>query len=121
MGAGGTNDKRVLIVFGLTALAWIMRGEPFDGWSIWFGLPDANDAMVAFLGVNAVFLIPNGQVECLLDRGTASDIPWGVRLLFGAGIAIAGAFSTSRMAQEGLALNFIGVAAISLVCYLMLA
>lgn len=121
MGAGSTNEKRVLMVCGLTALAWITRGEPFGGWSIWFGLPDANDAMVAFVGVIALFLIPDGQGGLLLDWDTASDIPWGVLLLFGAGIAIAGAFSTSRMAQEGLALNVIGVAAISLVCYLMLA
>ena len=77
MGAGSTNEKRVLIVFGLTALAWIMRGEPFGGWSTWFGLPDANDAMVAFLGVIALFLILYGQVVCLLDWDTASNVPWG--------------------------------------------
>ena len=32
-----TNEKRVLIVFGLTALAWITRQEPFGGWSGLFG------------------------------------------------------------------------------------
>ena len=33
MGAGSTHEKRVLIVFGLTELTWITRGEPFGGWS----------------------------------------------------------------------------------------
>ena len=76
MGTWSICEKRVLIVFGLTALAWITRGEPFGGWSTWLSLPDANDAMVAFLGVIALFLIPDGQGGRLLDWDTASDIPW---------------------------------------------
>jgi len=97
MGAWSACEKRVLIVFALTALAWITRGEPFGGWSTWFDLPDANDAMVAFLGVIALFMIPDGQGGRLLDWDTATNIPWGVLLLFGAGIAIAGAFVSSGL------------------------
>ena len=96
-GAWSQAEKRVLAVFGLTALAWITRGEPFGGWSAWFDMPDANDAMVAFIGVIALFLIPDGAGGKLLDWDTASDIPWGVLLLFGAGIAIAGAFVSSGL------------------------
>lgn len=97
MGAWTTPEKRVLAVFALVAIAWVTRSEPFGGWSVWFGVPFANDAMVAFLGVIALFLIPNGTGERLLDWETANDIPWGVLLLFGAGIAIAGAFQSSGL------------------------
>jgi sodium-dependent dicarboxylate transporter 2/3/5 len=45
------EEKRVMAVFALTALAWITRGEPFGGWSSWLGLPQANDASVALLAV----------------------------------------------------------------------
>ena len=40
-------ERRVFIVFALTALAWITRKEPFGGWSTWLDLPTANDASVA--------------------------------------------------------------------------
>lgn len=97
MGQWRTAEKRVLIVFACTALAWITRNEPFGGWSAWLDLPGANDAMVAFIGVVLLFLIPDGDGGRLLDWETAGDIPWGVLLLFGAGIAIAGAFSSSGL------------------------
>jgi sodium-dependent dicarboxylate transporter 2/3/5 len=91
-------EKRVFIVFALTALAWITRSEPFGGWTVWLGLPYTNDAIVAFIGVVALFLIPDGEGDRLLDWETASRIPWGMLILFGAGIAIATAFINSGLA-----------------------
>ncbi len=41
MGAWSTAEKRVLAVFGLTALAWVTRAAPFGGWSGWLNLPNA--------------------------------------------------------------------------------
>ena len=35
--------------------------SPWGGWSEWLALPHANDAMVAFLAVVALFLIPSGN------------------------------------------------------------
>ena len=32
VGAWRTEERRVMMVFGLTALAWITRSEPFGGW-----------------------------------------------------------------------------------------
>ena len=49
MGAWSTAEKRVLAIFGLTALAWVTRAAPFGGWSEWLHLPGANDASVALL------------------------------------------------------------------------
>ena len=84
-----------MMVFGLTALAWITRNEPFGGWSGWFGLPGANDAAVAFVAVISLFLIPDGRGSRLLDWQTAERIPWGMLLLFAGGITIARAFEAT--------------------------
>ncbi len=94
-----TSERRVFIVFALTALAWITRSAPFGGWTSWLGLPYSNDAIVAFLGVIALFLVPNGEGGKLLDWDTANRIPWGMLILFGAGIAIATAFMSSGLSE----------------------
>jgi len=96
-------EKRVLGLFGLTALMWITRQAPFGGWSQWWGLPGANDASVALLAVVVMALTPNGSGERLLKWESAKTIPWGVLILFGGGIAIANAFI-----QSGLADNLAG-------------
>lgn len=92
-------EKRVFTVFSFTALAWITRGQPFGGWSHWFGVPGSNDASVALIAVLVMFLIPNGETdgEKLLDWETAARIPWGMLVLFGGGIAIAQAFVHSGL------------------------
>jgi sodium-dependent dicarboxylate transporter 2/3/5 len=97
VGAWTPHERRVFIVFALTALAWITRTGPFGGWTDLLGLPYTNDAIVAFLGVVVLFLIPNGDGEKLLDWDAASKIPWGMLLLFGAGISIASAFMSSGL------------------------
>ena len=99
-GAWRAEEKRVLAMFGLTALAWITRQEPMGGWTELFGLPYTNDAMVAFLAVVAMFIVPNGKGGRLLDWETAAKIPWGMLILFGAGLAIATAFKTSGLSES---------------------
>lgn len=99
VGAWSTYERRVLMVFAITALAWITRTGPWGGWTAWLGLPATNDAMVALLAVVAMFLIPNGQNGRLLDWETANKIPWGMLLLFGAGISIAKAFVASGLSE----------------------
>lgn len=89
-------EKRVLMVFGLVALAWVTRKL----WSEWLGLGAVGDSTVALLGVVLMFLIPNGENQgTLLDWKTASDIPWGMLLLFAGGIAIARAFIASGLSD----------------------
>jgi len=81
-------EKRVLLLFSVTALAWMLRKEPFGGWSGWFGLPGANDASVALLAAILLFVIPDGRGGKLLTWEAANKIPWGMLLLFGGGIAV---------------------------------
>ncbi len=99
VGAWQAAEVRVLLVFALTALCWITRTEPFGGWSALFGLPVTNDAMVALLAVVTMFLVPDGQGGRLLDWETAERIPWGMLILFGAGIAIASAYTASGLSE----------------------
>jgi len=97
VGSWQTEERRVFIVFTITALAWVTRSQPFGGWKTWLDVPGANDASVALLAVVAMFLIPNGKGSRLLDWETAGRIPWGMLILFGGGIAIAKAFVFSGL------------------------
>ncbi|MCY3884445.1 MAG: SLC13 family permease [Gammaproteobacteria bacterium] len=92
-------EKRVMAVFVFTALAWIFRTGPFGGWQAWLGLPYSSDYMVAFTSVALFFLIPDGKGSRLLDWKTAERIPWGMLLLFGAGLSIAKAFMESGLSE----------------------
>ncbi len=103
IGIWQSAEKRVLIVFGLIALAWVTRRL----WSEWFNLSSVGDSTIALSGVILMFVIPSGEKkERLLDWNTAKEIPWGILLLFAGGIAIAKAFMTSGLsAQLGNALT----------------
>lgn len=99
VGAWSTAERRVMLVFGLTALAWITRSEPFGGWKTWVGLPQANDASVALFAVVLMFVIPDGRGGRLLDWERASSIPWGMLLLFSGGICLASGFASSGLSD----------------------
>ena len=94
-GVWRTEEARVLVIFFLTAVAWITLREPFGGWSQWLNVPSANYAAVALTSVILMFILPNGQGGKLLDWESASTIHWGVLLLFAGGIAIAKAFTAT--------------------------
>ena len=94
----------VLAVFTLTALLWVTRKlpEPFTGWSVIFGeffSGATSDYMAAFFAIVLLFLIPDGKGGKLLDWDTATTIPWGMLILFGAGLSIATAFTSSGLSE----------------------
>ena len=93
------DEKRVLIIFALTVLAWVTRIEPFGGWSAWLNLPGATDASVALSAVVLMFVVSNGRGGKLLDWETAVKVPWGILILFAAGITIAQAFMASGLSR----------------------
>ncbi|WP_286267791.1 SLC13 family permease [Thalassotalea atypica] len=92
-----TDEKRVLIVFGLTALAWITRQEPFGGWTGLLDLKGVGDSTIALTSVVVMFIVSDGKKGRLLDWDTAVSIPWGMLLLFAGGIAIAKGFVASGL------------------------
>ena len=96
IGVWRSPEKRVLIVFGLIATAWVTRRI----WSEWFDLSEVGDSTIALLGVVLMFMIPSGEEDdTLLDWDAAKDIPWGMLLLFAGGIAIAKAFASSGLSE----------------------
>ncbi|MEC8193319.1 MAG: SLC13 family permease [Myxococcota bacterium] len=97
LGPWAASERRVLIVFLITAAAWVTRTTPFGGWARWLDLPGAGDSTVALAAVVALFLIPNGKGGRMLDWETASKIPWGLLILFGGGIGIARGFEASGL------------------------
>ncbi|MDX1675131.1 MAG: DASS family sodium-coupled anion symporter [Longimicrobiales bacterium] len=105
LGPVSAGERRVGIVFGLTALAWITRPLLDD---VVPGLSDAGIAMGAAL---ALFLIPVDREtgRFALDWGTAQDLPWGVLILFGGGLSLAAAVTETGLAEWiGAALSGLG-------------
>lgn len=118
LGPWSAAERRVLTVFGVVALLWITRTEPFGGWRAWLGLTYANDAAVALLGVVAMALVPDGRGDRLLTWEAAERMPWGALVLFGGGIALASAFETSGLSQS-LATHLVGLDALPLLLMML--
>jgi sodium-dependent dicarboxylate transporter 2/3/5 len=91
------DERRVLMVFFLTAIAWMFRTQPFGGWSELLNVPNVNDTSIALLAAVSLFVIPNGSGGKLLDWEAASEIPWGILILLGSGFSIASAFGESGL------------------------
>lgn len=83
------SERRVLFVFGATALLWITK-DLLNSLN-WFKL---DDNMIALAGAISLFTIPaaktDGQPQgMLLHWKDTSKMAWGILLLFGGGIALA--------------------------------
>jgi sodium-dependent dicarboxylate transporter 2/3/5 len=98
-GPWSTAERRVLLVFAAVAAGWVLRSEPFGGWSGLLGVSTANDAAVALLGVVVMGVMSDGQGGRLLDWRTAEGIPWGTLLLFGGGLSLAAAFESTGLSE----------------------
>ncbi len=103
VGSWSSAEKRVLAVFGFVVFLWVFRLEPFGGWSNLSGISTVGDSTIALLGVLFMFIIPSNNQdkpkEALLDWETASNIPWGMLILFAGGITVAKAFQYSGTAE----------------------
>jgi len=87
------GEKRVLMIVGGMAFLWITRTFIWNRW-----MPYLDDTMIAILGAILMLVVPSGEKgERLLDWKTASKLPWGILILFGAGLAIAKGFSTTDL------------------------
>lgn len=100
-------EKRVLIIFALTAFGWIFRRDfeigsySIPGWETWIGATGrTHDAVVAILGALLLFMLPaSGRSgERLLNWHQAQTVPWGVVMIVGGGYAIAEGFAETGLA-----------------------
>ncbi len=94
-----SRQRRILMVFLITAGLWMLRTQPFGGWSAWLRLEQANDASVALLATLALFVWRDENKRPLMRWKDAHDVPWGILLLFAGGISIAKAFQTTGLSQ----------------------
>lgn len=100
LGRMTTPEKRVAGVLALMAFTWTFRTLIND----LPGMAWLTDTAVAVAGALIMFLIPSGATEpkernsMLLNWETAVTLPWGVILLFGGGLSLAAAISSTGLA-----------------------
>ena len=96
LGQMSFEEKLVAVVFTFTALAWITR--TFIPLAIIEERVD--DTMIAIFAAVVLFILPSKQAKegSLLSWKDAKEIPWGILLLFGGGLAIADGFKQSGLA-----------------------
>jgi solute carrier family 13 (sodium-dependent dicarboxylate transporter), member 2/3/5 len=95
LGSFSRAELMVAVIFVMVALLWITR--PL----IEVYLPGISDAGIAIFGALLLFLTPlnfrTGQF--LLTWKAASKLPWGVLILFGGGLTLAGAIQRTGLAD----------------------
>jgi sodium-dependent dicarboxylate transporter 2/3/5 len=104
LGRISRGEKITALVFGLTALAWVLRQEKtfgdltIPGIQTW--LPFVHDSTIAMTAAVALFVLPVNwrKGEFALDWQTARKIPWGILVLFGGGLSLARAMDGSGLA-----------------------
>src|SRR5690625_566570 len=90
------EEKVVSAVFIFAAFMWITREF------IWIDiLPDLKDGMIAVVAAALLFTIPTSKKygSRVLAWEDSKEIPWGVLLLFGGGLAIAAGFRETGLSE----------------------
>ncbi|MBN9645042.1 SLC13 family permease [Corynebacterium mendelii] len=98
MGPMSTGEKLVAIIFFLAAFSWIFVPILFKGTFI--GTHFSSSVIAMVVGI-VLFIIPADWKKGtpLLDWHTALELPWGVLLLFGGGLALSSQFSTTGLSE----------------------
>jgi len=116
-------EWRVALLFGTVAILWMGRilpgeliGQPGTQWGwnpllAWLGttldMPvtlSLGNTQIAVLGALATFLVPAGdrgtrKGEMLMDWEGLARLPWNVVILFGGGLSLAAALSSTGLAD----------------------
>ena len=93
LGPISLEEKRVLVVFCVTAFLWITRSFIFSKL-----IPGMDDTTIAIMAGVSLFLINARRQPKIMDWESAVQIPWGIVLLFGGGLAIAEGFKSTGLA-----------------------
>lgn len=125
LGEMSSAEKRVAIVFALVVIFWIAR-RPL---STFFGIDFLTDTGIVMAAALLLFLLPSGdkvQPQVMVWHDV-NRLPWGVLILFGGGLSLAAAVSSSGLAAwlgssltplGGLGIFVLIVAATGLVIFL---
>lgn len=101
------EEKVVAIVFGTTALLWVLR-DTINQLLSYFSVGMLSDTTIALAAAVVMALLPAGASHTkadgtrarILDWETAQSLPWGILLLFGGGLSIASALSHTDLVQQ---------------------
>ncbi|MFS0785242.1 SLC13 family permease [Shouchella sp. 1P09AA] len=95
LGKTSFEEKWVLAIFLFTAFMWITRGFIWNSF-----LPNLTDGMIAVIAAVFLFLLPAAKMRGrLLNWDDSKNIPWGVLLLFGGGLAVAAGFKETGLSE----------------------
>lgn len=95
LGTISRPEMMVASIFGLVAVLWMTR--PL----IESVIPGLSDASIAIFGALLLFIIPVdiSKARFLMRWKDAEEIPWGVLILFGGGLSLAGAIQRTGLAE----------------------
>lgn len=101
LGKINTAEKRVLIIFVITALLWIFRTLINSMQS----LVKLDDTIIAVLCAISLFAVSSGNKDeesnvSLLEWKDTSKMAWGILLLFGGGISLATALENAGLIEQ---------------------
>ena len=94
LGKPSAGELRVAVIFALAAISWI-------SFPLIWEEPPISDAGIAIAAGVLLFILPAAAKlgVRLLDWATAVQLPWGVLLLFGGGLALSSQFSSSGLTE----------------------
>lgn len=96
LGPASAAEKRTAILFVLLVAGWLLR----DQISTFTGLQGLSDAGIAMAIAVLAFIVPAGSKKgALVGWEDTKDLPWGVLILFGGGLALAGAMTSSGLTE----------------------
>jgi sodium-dependent dicarboxylate transporter 2/3/5 len=95
LGSISSSEIKVAIVFLITALLWMARPLLSDF------VPGLSDTGIAIAAGLSFFLIPvrASEHQFILQWKDVERLPWGVLLLFGGGLSLASAISSTGLAE----------------------
>ncbi|MDO5703785.1 MAG: SLC13 family permease [Paracoccus sp. (in: a-proteobacteria)] len=102
LGPVSQGERMVMLVFGGAAFFWVVPGLLKSLLGLDLGpLGNLDDTGIAIAAGIMLFLLPGeGRDRMVLEWKDAEDgLPWGVLLLFGGGLALAGAVAASGLDQ----------------------
>lgn len=94
LGTVGRGERVAAIVFVLTAAGWVF--QPLLARVV----PLVSDTSIAIAGALVLFLVPVNRAggDHVMTWEATRDLPWGVLLLFGGGLSLAGNIETHGLA-----------------------